>query len=294
MNPVLESVFLFLVMLGVVATWASYLVVKYIPREARVANRMLMQPALTVAGMMFSILLGFFIAQAMRDYTTALANIVNEANSVGEVFRDAKGLPAVDRKRIRGLCREYVDAVIQDEWPLLAHGMESSKAQEKMNDLWDASLSVKPTNEREVVVYQSYFDAMNVLGGLRRVRTATMSQGMPAYLWAIIAIGGAGIVTLTFIFAPESRRFHIGLLCCLLAPMTLNIYLLADYLHPFSGIVSVKPAVFEALRKKIMSQSDEEPKYLSDGRDTPGAHANMPQSKALNPATGGSAAASTW
>lgn len=262
MPVVIESVLLFLVMLSIVSTWAAYLVCAFIPREVRVAHRMLMQPALTVSGMMFSVLLGFFIAQAMRDYTSAQGNIVAEANAIGEVFRDAKGLPDVDRKRIRQLCRKYVDSVIKDEWPLLEQGQESPKSQAIMNDLWEASLSVKPTNQREMVVYDSFFDAMNVLGGLRRIRTATTSIGMPAHEWAIIAIGAAGIITLTFIFAPDSKRFHAGLLACLLLPLTLNIYLLAEYLHPFSGIVAVKPAVFEMTRRKIMTQTDDPPKYL--------------------------------
>lgn len=153
-----------------------------------------------------------------------------------------------------------------------------------MNELWEASLSVKPTNEREVVVYQSFFEAMNVVGGLRRIRTATLNVGLAPHLWAIIAIGAAGIITLTFVFAPESRRFHVGLLACLLVPLSLNIYLLAEYTHPFSGIVSVKPEVFEALKRKILSQSDDAPKYLNDGRNVPATPANMPQSRALNPA----------
>lgn len=274
MPVVIESVLLFLVMLGIVSTWAAYLVCTFIPREVRVAHRMLMQPALTVSGMMFSVLLGFFIAQAMRDYSTAQGNIVAEANSIGEVFRDAKGLPDVDRKRIRKLCRDYVDSVINDEWPLLEQGQESPKSQAIMNDLWEASLSVKPTNQREMVVYDSFFDAMNVLGGLRRIRTATTSIGMPAHEWAIIAIGAAGIITLTFIFAPDSKRFHAGLLACLLLPLTLNIYLLAEYLHPFSGIVAVKPAVFEMTRRKIMVQTDDAPKYLQEGTASSAAAIN--------------------
>ncbi len=270
MSPVISSVLFFLLMLGIVSSWSCYLVVKLIPQHARLHHRMLMQPTLTVAGMMFSVLLGFFIAQAMRDFATAQSNIVNEASSVGEVFRDAKGLPEVDRKRIRGLCRQYVASVISDEWPLLAVGKESPKAQAIMNDLWEASLSVKPTNDREVVIYHAYFDAMNVLGALRRVRTATMNAGLPPHLWSIIAIGAAGIITLTFMFAPESKRFHAGILACLLIPLTLNIFLLAEYTHPFSGVVAVKPTVFTELQRKIMSINDDEPIYLkSGGTETP-------------------------
>ena len=264
MSPVLESVFLFLVMLGVVSTWSCYLVENYIPREARVSHRMLMQPTFTMTGMMFSVLLGFFIAQGMRDFAGAQANIVDEANAVGEVFRDVKGMQEADRVRIRGLCRQYVASVIEDEWPLLPEGKASPKSQAIMNDLWDASLSVQVKGDREAVIYDSFFDAMNVLGGLRRIRTATLHVGLAPHLWAIIAIGAAALVTMTFVFAPDSKKFHFGLLCCLLIPLTLNIFLLAEYTHPFSGIVAVKPTVFLELQRKIMSLSDDAPKYLKE------------------------------
>jgi hypothetical protein len=45
MPAVLQSVLIFLLMLGVVSTWAAYLVCRFSPREVRVSHRMLMQPA---------------------------------------------------------------------------------------------------------------------------------------------------------------------------------------------------------------------------------------------------------
>jgi len=225
---------------------------------------MITQPSLTVVGMMFSVLLGFFIAQSMRDYATANGNIVAEANAVGEVFRDARGLPEVDRKRIRNLCRQYVDAVINEEWHLLPKYQESDKAQEIMNDLWQAALSVNPTNDREKVIYQSFFKGMNELGGYRRIRTGTNTVSLTPGLWAVIAIGAAAIVSLTFLFAPENRAYHIGLLACLLLPLTLNIFLLSEYVHPFTGTLPIKPVMFESLKRKILSQDDSPPPYLSD------------------------------
>jgi hypothetical protein len=224
---------------------------------------MITQPSLTVVGMMFSVLLGFFIAQSMRDFATANANIVNEANSVGEVFRDARGLPEVDRKRIRNLCRQYVDAVIQDEWTLLSGYQESDRAQEIMNDLWQAALSVNPTNDREKIIYQSFFKGMNELGGFRRIRTGTNTASLTPGLWIIIAMGAAAIVSLTFLFAPDSRAYHIGLLACLLVPLTLNIFLLSEYAHPFTGFIPVKPTMFESLKRKILIQDDSAPEYLT-------------------------------
>lgn len=263
MSPILGQVLFFLLVLLVLSFISAILISKFIPREVRVAHRMLMQPALTVAGMMFSVLLGFFIAQGLRDNQIANQNITNEANAVGEVFRDARGLPEADRKRIRNLCRKYVETVINDEWPLLDEGSSSPEAQAIMNELWHASLSVEPRDDREVVIYDNLFRAMNELGGHRRIRTAVAGYGLAPHLWAIIATGAAAIVSLTFMFAPDSKAFHAGLLSCLLIPLTLNIFLLAEFSYPFSGLVAVvRPVMFERLQKTILVVDDNPPKFL--------------------------------
>jgi hypothetical protein len=265
-SPMIASTLIFLVLLTLFSAIGALLVNKFISKQSRHAHRMLMQPALTVAGMMFSILLGFFIAQALREYSTATADLTNEANAAGEVYRDAAGLPEIDRKRIRALCREYVDKVIDDEWQLMPSGKLSEKAQGAMNELWEAALSVNPTNGREEVVYNNFFRAMNDLGGYRRVRATTVTnRGIEGQLWIVIAAGAAAIVTLTFLFAPESRRFHAALLACLLIPMTLNIYLLSEYSYPLSpGMITIKPVMFESMRQKIFSQPDRAPHFLTD------------------------------
>jgi len=264
MNPVLESVGFFWLVLLVASTIGTFIVTKLIGREDRVKLRMVTQPVVTVVGMMFVIMLGFFVAQALKDYGAANAGIINEANSLGNVFRDARGFSEVDRVRIRGLCRNYVEAVINDEWQLLAQCKESDTAEQAMNELFQAGLSVKPTSLREQVIYESFFKALNELAGYRRMRIATNTAGLAPHMWAIIAIGAAALVSLTFLFAPESKRFHAGLLMCLLTPLTLNVYLLADFTHPFSGLISVKPDMFELLKRKILTQEDSALPYLDE------------------------------
>lgn len=262
-GPIFGSVVFFLVSLAVISGTGAFLVHKFIPHHHRVSNRMLMQPALTVAGMLFSILLGFFIAQSLKDYGTANTNLINEANYVGEVFRDARGLNEVDRVRIRKLCRQYVDSVINDEWKLLEESQASPKTQALMNDLWEATLSAQPTCAREQIIYDSLFRGMNDLGGARRLRVGTVNNaGIPMHLWAIISFGAGAIVTLTFIFAPDNKFFHTALLACLIVPMTLNIYLLAEYAYPFSGINTIKPVMFKSLQQNILVTPDTQPKYL--------------------------------
>jgi hypothetical protein len=75
---------------------------------------------LGVIGTLFSVLLGLLVAGAIERYHDVAQNAESEANGIGNIYRLARGLQTEDRKRIRGLCREYVDYVIDEEWPLMA------------------------------------------------------------------------------------------------------------------------------------------------------------------------------
>ncbi len=67
LTPILTSVLIFIVGLVVICTIGAILITHIIPKEDRIALRIITQPTLTVTGMMFSVLLGFFIAQSLRD-----------------------------------------------------------------------------------------------------------------------------------------------------------------------------------------------------------------------------------
>ncbi len=98
------------------------------------------------------------------------------------------------------------------------------------------------------------------------MRTSTMNFGLAPHFLTIIAAGAASIVLLTILLAPESKSYHVGLLMCLLVPMTLNIVLLAEYSYPFNGFVKVKPKMYEQLKEKILSQEDTDPHFLREDR----------------------------
>lgn len=263
-------------MLLSVSTLSAILITNFISREARVALRPVTQPALTVVGMMFSILVGFFIAQSMRDYSTASQNVVQEANAVASVFRLSRAFDDVNRKRIRGLCRDYANTVLDEEWALLSEGKESEKAWGINQLLWEACLSVTPKNDREAVACSSMLNAMERFGEYRRARMGTITHGLSLHLWFFIAIGASAIVSITFMFAPENKRFHAGILACIVIPLTVNAYILSECSHPFSGAVSIQPSMFQLLRDRTFQTPDTPPRWLNASG---GDHSKLAQDK---------------
>lgn len=263
---IITSVCMFFLMFFCLSCVGALLVDKFIKKEVRIHHRMLMQPALTVAGMMFSVLLGFFIAESMKRFTDTNTNAMQEASCLGEVFRVSRGFDDPDRTRIRGLCRKYVDAVLNEEWQLLSEAKEGPQAHQLNQELWEAVLAVEPHDEKQMVLFNSLVDSMQDYGVHRRTRISTKAGGLAWHVWAIIATGASAIVTITYLFAPDSKAFHIAILSCLTIPIMLNAYLLAEFSEPFMGVLgggfSVKPTSFQMLKDRTLTAPDTPSRFV--------------------------------
>ena len=261
---VLFDVLTFYVVLLVVSSLGAFVVVKFVPMETKLALRTVSQATLVVTGMMFATLIGIYIAQAFKEFSACNSVIVSEANSLGEVFRYSEGLNEKDRVRIRALCRKYNDLVIEDEWPLLGAQKESTKAKDALEDIWSAATAVRPVDSHEQVAYQGCLKALNEFGGYRSVRISTLPTGLGFPSLLNIALAASALVVLTFLFAPNNFAFHSTILSCLLVPITMSVYLLADFSRPFAGFVVLPPTMFLSLKNGPMARNDLAPNRLND------------------------------
>lgn len=263
LSPIDQSFLLFLaIFLAAVAT-SALIITKGIDSDTRVKLRPITQPSLTVVGMMFSILLGFFIANALRDYSGAIQNAHREANALGNIFRLSNCVDSEDRNRLHSLARQYADVVINEEWPAMNEGKSSNRGNEVNQKLWEAVLSIMPADERQSIACNNIVRTMEDLGEFRRARHASACRaGMPLHLWCYVSIGAAAIVAMTFMFAPENKAFHAGIICCMMSPLMVNVYLLLETSHPFSGAISVHPDMLELIQSRLLDQPDVAPSSL--------------------------------
>ena len=82
------------------------------------SNHDVTDPLSQVVGMMFAVLLGFMVSDAMQRFEQARATVQQEAASLADVFSLAEGMPEARRAKMRALCYQYADLVVHEEWPL--------------------------------------------------------------------------------------------------------------------------------------------------------------------------------
>lgn len=196
-------------------------------------------------GMLFAVLLGFMVADAMSRFGAARQTVEQEASAIGNVFRLSEGLPAESRDKIRTLCDKYVNQVSKEEWPLLAQHKTSKATWETYRQLWRACTTCKPSNPEEVNAHSALLPCMAEAGTNRRLRVDALHNGLPPVLWVILGVGGVATIVFTYFFNVEQLRLQIVMVSIVSLVICLNIFLLATYDDPFSGDMTISPAAFD-------------------------------------------------
>ena len=228
------------------------------------SHNVVTDPLSQLVGMMFAILLGFMVGDAMNRFAAARAIVQQEASSVADVFRLAAGFEAADRERIRSLCSQYVDEVIDDEWPKMAHMKTSNKVWKTYNQLWETLTALKAKDESQAAVLQCILPCMVSTGDNRRMRVESMHNGLPPVLWVVLGIAAAASILFTFLFGARNRILQMVMTSIVTTVMGLNIFLLASYDDPFSGDIMIHPDAFVVDQKTFKAAVDKIDPFETD------------------------------
>lgn len=198
-------------------------------------------------GMLFAVLLGFMVADAMSRFGDARHTVEMEASSLGNVFRLSAGLAPHDRDRIQKLCLRYCHEVSEREWPIMADKRIDPETRKTYQQLWHACTDAEPATSRQSGAQQAILPSMAELGDNRRLRADALHNGLPPVLWAILAIGGLATIIFTYFFNAGNLKLQVVMVSMVSLVICLNIFLLATYDDPFAGDLIIKPAPFETL-----------------------------------------------
>jgi hypothetical protein len=213
-------------------------------------------PLSQVVGMMFAVLLGFMVGDAMQRFSQARAIVQQEAASLGDVFRLADGLPNDNKDRIRALCITYAEQTIHDEWPKMATHTTSTIAWDTYRKLWRECLKLTPKEQGESNVQQTLLNCMVSLADNHRMRVEALHTGLPIALWVVLVMGGAATIVFTYFFSAHRLKIQLIMVSLVSLVICLNIFLLISYDDPFSGDVKVSPTAFETDLQTFKAEID--------------------------------------
>ena len=102
----------------------------------------------------------------------------------------ARGLPDPGRHQIQEHIRDYVQTVVTDEWPLLAHGQESDKAWALNDQIWQDLYQLSGKPGIDPAIYSNLLEEMRNVDEDRRLRLAGSEERVPVLMWIVLSVGG--------------------------------------------------------------------------------------------------------
>jgi hypothetical protein len=140
----------------------------------------------SVVGVVYAVLLAFIAIVVWQQHTSVQTQVEQEANELGDLYRNAQVFPEEVRTRLQNQIRAYSRIVVEKEWPAMVKGETSADAWAAFNQLWRAYQQLEPRNGYESVWYTKSLDRLDQLGDYRRLRLLSNRAAVPALMWVVL------------------------------------------------------------------------------------------------------------
>ena len=215
------------------------IVERLVPLELRRRHNEMIGYILAVAGVNYAVLLGFVAVSVWQSFDNAQDVVAREANLVGDLFRDAAGLPEPEATEIHHALHRYIQKVVNEEWPVMATGTSSRAG---WGTLVYVSMQLKknePKSETDKIFTAELLHQLNALYDARRSRAMAAESGVQPIVWVILLLCAAMIVGFTCLFAMDSRGIHMLLTASFAVGTALVLLLIVAMDWPFRGEVRI-------------------------------------------------------
>lgn len=201
----------------------------------------------------YGITLGLLMVNVWTIFSDAQQKVDREASCLAAFYRDVSNLPEPSRNQLQTDLRRYTRTVIDVGWPLQQKGVvPRSSNRTELDDLATHLSSFEPATEAQTSLLSESFHLYNELVEWRRSRHVSVAAGLSGSLWALVLIGAAISIAVTWAFHVKNGRMHLCMTTLMSALLGLMIFLLAAMDHPFMGKLSVSSQPFQIVYETLM------------------------------------------
>ncbi len=202
-----------------------------------------LSPFVTTVALVYGALLGFTVVVGWEQFSSAEANVGNEASTLATMYRQTVAMPAPEQQQLRDLLRNYTDAVKGPEWQSQSSGGASDVARGAITEMY--RVIGRQDADAATAISGEFLGQLTVLASERNTRVLDAEPRIPWLLWCGLIFGGVLLVGLTGFMRLDSIRAHIilsGAVAVLLGMLLFVVYRLD---HSFGTRVGITPAPFE-------------------------------------------------
>jgi hypothetical protein len=224
---------------------------KRVPLEVQMEQNEVAGFFIAVLGVVYGVLLAFAVILVWEQYGDAKAIAEREANSLGDIYSLAAGLPEPRRSQIHQEVRAYARVVIDEEWAIMSSRRESAEAWRRIDALWSLARDFEPGGSREQTLQAQLLSDLDEMNDDRRMRLLAARDGVPGLIWTVLIGGGVMTVLFTYFFGLKNLRAQLAMTALYVASIGFVLFLVAAIDYPYTGVVSIKPEALELVLQRV-------------------------------------------
>ena len=169
-----------------------------------------LSPFMTCVGLVYGALLGFTIVVAWEQFSSAEANVSNEASTLITMYRQTVGMPVPEQTQMRVLLRKYTNAVEGPEWEnAIRAGSGTESARDALNEMYRV-LGSEQSSVASSPISQKFLDQLTTLASERNQRIQDGQPRIPGLLWTGLLFGGVVLLGLGGFMHLGNVRAHLA------------------------------------------------------------------------------------
>ncbi len=231
----------------VVTSLAVVVVRRMMRRHVAEGHNDVLVPIFLTAGTIYAVFLAFLTVAVWESYDAAHANVADEASSLATLYRESAGMDVAAAGELRGLIREYTEAVIHAEWSVqAASGGASPKAREAGLAMFRLFRQLPPAVRLgDAAIDGAALALMTRIQDDRNKRTLEAGESMAPIMW-VVSIGSAILIVGMTCLLYMDRLWPHMLMSSLMAGMVCTLLCMTFVLsRPFNGPLALQPDAFE-------------------------------------------------
>jgi hypothetical protein len=192
---------------------------------------------LQTVGSIYAVLLAFVVYVVWGQFNETRSYVEREATLLADLYRISTGLPAASRDEIQKLLREYLDAVLADEWRAMDRGDDAitDHVGGRLDSIWSAIHRCHPEDECGHTIYSEVLTSYNELHDARASRLSAARTRIPVALHILLYAGAVITIGSVYLLAFEQLWIHATVTAALAGAIAHILYIIRDLDRAFSG-----------------------------------------------------------
>ncbi len=244
----------FFVIAVVLITSLGYLLVRrYTNQQTLKEDQELTSYSLNTIALFYCVLVGLVVVDVQTSQNQAQNIVINESNILMNIYRISHCLPELDNSHVNNAISNYVNYVINVEWPIMQKGgtFSSDSVRYAHHGLWDPLVAFEPNSYQQLALYQSLLNELGALSDIRFQREMNARPDVSPFLWFILIYGAILIVSCSFMFSAKSHKQHILQISFTVSLLAIVLLLIYNLDLPFSGPTAVQPTPLKEALEQI-------------------------------------------